>query len=293
MNKEIKYFIYCRKSSEDSQRQIASIDDQINALKAVAEREGLTIIKTFTEERSAKDPGRPIFNKVLDRIVAGDANALLCWDIDRLSRNPIDNGRLQWMLQKSVISIIKTPGRSYYPEDAGLLMSIEGGRATDYVMRLSKNVRRGLSSRIEKGWRPNLAPIGYKNDGQKGEKIIIPDDQFVLVRKMWDLLLTGTYSVPEIVDIANNKWGFRTVIRRKLGGKPLSLAQIYKTFGDPFYYGSFYWTNTDTGETKLIKGSHQPMITEQEYWRAQVLLGRKGKVNQRQEILCNRIYYLW
>lgn len=275
---DIKFFTYSRKSSEDSQRQVASIGDQTNALKQIAEREGLLITKAFTEERSAKDPGRVVFNDMLSCIENGEANGLICWDIDRLSRNPIDNGRLQWMLQKGVIKVIKTPGRSYYPEDAGLLMSIEGGRATDYVLRLSKNVKRGLNGRVAKGWRPSLGPIGYKNQGDKGEKIIVPDENtFELVRNMWDLLLTGTYSVTKILDIANTKWGLRTTIRRRLGGKPLSHAQIYKMFKDPFYYGYFEWKNNDGEDIELVKGNHKPMITEKEYWRAQVLLGRKGK----------------
>lgn len=172
-NQNLIFFDYLRRSSEESsQRQIASIPDQANTLGIIVERESLSLVRSFKEERSAKDPGRPVFNDMLDRIQKGEANALLCWDIDRLSRNPIDNGRLQWMLQKSVIKVIKTPGRSYYPEDAGLLMSIEGGRATDFVMRLSKNVKRGLNGKALKGWRPSGGPIGYINVGK--EKVIKP-----------------------------------------------------------------------------------------------------------------------
>ncbi len=280
MRQDIKYFVYARKSSEDSQRQIASIGDQIGALKGVVEREGLVLAaEPFTEVKSAKDPGRPIFNGVLDRIQAGEANALLCWDIDRLSRNPIDNGRLQWMLQKGVIKVIKTPSRSYYPEDAGLLMSIEGGRATDFVMRLSKNVKRGLNGKALRGWRPSAGPIGYINVGtEKGSKTIAPDpERFEIVRRMWDLFLTGNYSVSKIRDIASNEWFLRTLTRRKIGGKALSMSHMYNIFSDTFYYGYFPWRNPETDEVSLYKGLHQPMITEKEYIRAQVLLGKKGK----------------
>ncbi len=276
--KQIKYFIYTRKSSEDSNRQVASIQDQKDTNDKIIKNEGLTLVETYSEEKTAFVPGRPIFNEMMDRIQRGEANAILCWDYDRLSRNPIDSGKIMWMLQNSVIKLVRTPGRTFYPEDAGLLMSIESGRSTDYSMRLSKNVRRGLKSRIAKGWRPNLAPIGYLNKGVKGEKTIIKDERtFEIVRKMWDLLLTGSYSVTSILDIANNKWGLRTTVRTKLGGKPFSHAQIYKMFNDTFYYGYFWIKNNETGEKELIKGSHQHMITEREYWRAQVLLGRKGK----------------
>ncbi len=281
MQAAIKYFVYARKSSEDSQRQTSSIGDQIGALKGIVERDGLVLAaEPFTEEMSAKAPGRSVFNGMLDRIQAGEANALLCWDIDRLSRNPIDNGRLQWMLQKGVIKVIKTPSRSYYPEDAGLLMSIEGGRATDFVMRLSKNVKRGLNGKALRGWRPSAGPIGYINVGtEKGSKTIAPDpERFEIVRRMWDLFLTGNYSVSKIRDIASNEWFLRTLPRRKIGGKALSMSHMYNIFSDTFYYGYFPWRNPETDEVSLYKGLHQPMITEKEYIRAQVLLGKKGKI---------------
>lgn len=281
MNKniKIKYFAYCRKSSEDSSRQIASIKDQIDSLSGIIERENIELVtKPFTEEKSAKEPGRPVFNNLLDRIEKGEANAILCWDIDRLYRNPIDEGRLRWMLQKGIIQTIRTPYRQFYPEDAGLLMGVEGGRATDYVIRLSKNVKRGFKGKLAKGWRPCSSPIGYINIGDDGNKTIAPDPQtFDLVKQMWDLFLTGSYSVSQIKEIATNKWGLRTKIKRKLGGKPLSMSHMYKIFGDSFYYGYFWWKNPETGEKELYKGGHKPMISEKEYWRAQALLGKKGK----------------
>ena len=279
-DKEFRYFLYCRKSSEDKQRQIASIDDQVHALMQIVEREQLTLLgKPLKEEKSAKDPKRPVFDEMIERIKNGEANGIICWDIDRLTRNPIDGGTLAWMLQKGVIRAIKTPSRTYYPEDAGLLLSIEQGRATDFVIRLSKNVKRGLNGKASRGWRPSAGPIGYINVGvEKGSKTIANDPQrFELVRKMWDLFLTGTYSVSTIRDIATNDWGLRTLQRKKIGGKPLSMSHMYKIFGDSFYYGYFPWKDLDTGEEKMIKGNHQPMITEAEYWRAQTLLGKKGK----------------
>ncbi len=250
------------------------------SIEKVVNTEGLNVVtKPFTEERSSKDPGRPVFNEMLERIEKGEANALLCWDIDRLYRNPVDEGRLRWMLQKGVIKVIKTPYRSFYPEDAGLLMGVEGGRATDYVIRLSKNVKRGLTSKALRGWRPNGGPIGYLNIGiEKGSKTIASDpDRFPLIRKMWDLYLTGVYSVSDIQKKANNEWGLRTLTRRKIGGKPLSMSHMYRIFNDSFYYGYYPWKDYETGEITMVKGLHEPMITEAEFWRVQVLLGKKGK----------------
>ncbi len=56
-----QYFIYCRKSTEDEERQILSIEAQLTELREFAKRDGLLIVKEFTESRTAKEPGCPIF----------------------------------------------------------------------------------------------------------------------------------------------------------------------------------------------------------------------------------------
>lgn len=261
---EHKFFIYCRKSSESEDRQAASIEDQLAAIQRVVDAQNLCVVATFTEERSSKSPGRPVFNEMVARINAGEANALIVWDNDRLARNPIDNGTIAWMLQTGVLQVIKTPGRSYYPEDAGLLLSIEQGRATDFVIRLSKNVKRGLNSKADKGWRPSGGPIGYINVGiEKGNKTIDKDpERFDLVRRMWEYYLTGQYSVRELREIVNEQWGLRTPQRRKLGGKKLSMSHLYRILNDPFYTGKFVWRDPETGEARLYEGKHPAIITE-------------------------------
>ena len=104
----IKYFLYARKSSEAEDRQAASIDAQKDELLKIAEEQGLAIVEVLTESQSAKKPGRPVFNKMLERIYKGEANGIICWKLDRLARNPVDGGQISWMLQQSAIAQIVT-----------------------------------------------------------------------------------------------------------------------------------------------------------------------------------------
>src|SRR5262245_54918072 len=126
MTPRIKFFLYVRKSTDEKDRQIMSLDSQTTELRVFAERENIFIYETIEESKTAKQPGRPRFNELLNRIERGEANGLLCWDIDRLYRNPIDEGRVRWLLQKGVIASIRTPTRQFLSEDAGLLMGVEG-----------------------------------------------------------------------------------------------------------------------------------------------------------------------
>ncbi len=75
----IKYFLYARKSSEGEDRQVSSIESQIDELTKLAEKNNITITEVFSEAKSAKAPGREVFRKMIDRIKKGEANGILCW----------------------------------------------------------------------------------------------------------------------------------------------------------------------------------------------------------------------
>lgn len=268
----LRYFIYCRKSSQDDDRQVLSIESQITELKRVAERLNLEVVDVVTEAQSAKAPGRPLFNRMLDRISKGEAAGILCWKLDRLARNPPDGAAVSWLLQQGVLKCIQTPDRSYRPEDNVMLMSVELGMANQYIIDLRKNVLRGLRTKAENGWMPGNVPLGYRNErwAEKGrKKVLVDTDRYPLVRRIWDLILKHGESPTRVLEIATTEWGLRT--RR---GTLLSRAALYSLLANPFYTGMFEFP---IGSGRWFQGKHQPMVTPDEFDRMQILLGRKGR----------------
>lgn len=258
--------IYARKSSESEDRQVQSLDDQVRALQNFAERENIRVSEIIQEARSAKTPyTRPEFEKLIAKINSGEIEGVLTWAINRLSRNLVDGGIIAHLLQTSKLQFIKTPERTYKPEDNVLIMSIENGMATSFVQDLSRNVKRGLRGKCERGWYPGAAPIGYKNNFETHE--IEPDPRsFGIVKHGWKMILSGGFNMMDI---------HRELVRMGLQGiqkrtknQPIGRTTVYRIFTNRFYAGEFDFSG------KRYVGKHIPMITKSEFEQAQSILAK-------------------
>lgn len=283
--KQLVVIRYRRKSTEGDERQIASLSDQANALDEIIARLGIERSKIFAdveESKSAKEPGRIGFNnELLKPIEQGKANAIVCWHADRLSRNAIDTAALVRLMDTGKLHAIITNQQIFWntPMDK-FMLALLCGQAKLENDNKGINVKRGLAGKLRKGWRPGKAPIGYLNNKarERGDRdIMIDPERFHLVRKLWDVFLTGHYSVRQLHKFAAHELRLRTLPTKKQGGKPLSLSHIYKILTEPFYYGSFWWKTENGQERELMKGIHAPMITEEAYRLAQAILGHRDK----------------
>ena len=282
---QIKYIAYSRKSTESEERQILSLDDQKREVEEIERRGNLKVVERYLgsergESQTAHKRGRPIFNHIMRQIEAGKGNGLLVWHPNRLARNAYDGGLLITLMDEGKLFEIRTPHRTYHntPDDK-FFLQLEFGMAKKSSDDNSVAVKRGLKTKLQMGWYPSRAPLGYRNTviKEKGANEIIKDpERFDVVRQMWNLMLTGNYTPPQILKIANEEWKLKTRPTKKYSGlKPLARSAIYNIFTNPFYYGWFEYG--EKNNKQLYKGKHEPMITEEEFDRVQKLLGRDGR----------------
>ena len=191
------YFIYARKSSESEDRQVLSIDAQIDELKRFAESQCLTVAEVFTESRSAKHSGRPVFTAMLEALRNPDVTGIIAWKLDRLSRNLADAALISEAMDNGLLHEIRTPSQTFRNTSTDRFMSgMEWLVGRKYSDDLSENVKRGMRTKVSQGWYPGMAPLGYLNDRNhpQGQRKIIRDPvRFPLVRQLWDMMLTGSF----------------------------------------------------------------------------------------------------
>lgn len=271
------YAQYSRKSSESKEKQALSIFEQNEECKKAVVRDNLKIAHIFEESRSAYKPNnRPAFTQMIELIEAKKVNAILTWKPDRLCRNPMEGGHLLQLLQDGKLQEIRsTDGEKYTQDSDHLILQIHFGMANQYSRNLSKNVKRGnhYIFHNKKKWIGPAKPgyINYYDEKAKEKKIGVDELRFPLIQNAIKLILSGTHTPMEAFDVLNNKWKFRSRKRGSLGGKPLAKSGWYRILTDSYYYGLMVRTE---GE---VIGTHQPMLTEDEFDTLQVILGRKGK----------------
>ena len=143
--------MYCRKSSESSERQALSLSAQERELNELAIKKSLYVVDTFRESKSARKPNLRIdFNTMIEKIVNKEADGIICWRLNRLSRNWTDTGTILQLLTDGIIKEIVTHERTYTSENTNdILLGVEFGESSEFSKKLSQDIKRGYREKFQ------------------------------------------------------------------------------------------------------------------------------------------------
>ena len=260
-----KFFLYARKSTDVEDKQVLSIEAQLDELREYATREGLDIAREFVEKKSAKIPGRVIFNEMLERIEAGDATAILAWHPDRLARNSIDGGKIIYLLDTRKIMALKFPSFWCEPTPQGkFMLNMAFGQSKYYVDSLSENVKRGLRQKLRRGEYPSLAPVGYIHN--QLDKTLSVDTRYgPVIRQAFELYARGDYTLGRIGSMLEEN---HLLSKR---GQRIHISRATFILSNPFYYGHFRYSG------ELYEGKYEPIVSKQLFDAVQVVMKQRGR----------------
>src|SRR4030065_2637422 len=261
----MKYILYARKSTEEDDRQILSIEAQLVELQEYAAKEKLEIVASLCKAQTAKEPGRMKFAEMLSFLESGKADGILSWNPDRLARNSIDGGQIIYLLDTGKIKDLKFPTHWFENTPQGkFMLNIAFGQSKYYVDNLSENIKRGHRAKLRKGIWPSFAPLGYTNN-PKTRAIDIDSEKSPLVRKAFELYATGEYTLKAVAIILDQAG----LISYK--GNVLSVSCVQRMLQNPIYYGVFSFNG------EIYDGTHEPIISKKLFDCVQQVMSNRGK----------------
>lgn len=248
----MKAALYARYSS-DNQRD-ASIEDQLRICRARAEREGWTIIDSYTDRAiSGASLLRPGVQELISDALKGRFEVILAESLDRLSRDQEDIAGLYKRMRFAGVSIVTLSEG----EVRELHIGLKGTMGALFLKDLADKTRRGLRGRVEKGRSGGGLCYGYDvvrtaDPDDRGEREINPVEANVVRRIFRDYLsgqssrtIAMTLNREGISGPQGKEWGPSTIHGNPKRGTGILNNELY--IGRLVWNRLRYMKDPDTG----------------------------------------------
>ena len=220
--------IYARYSSDSQSEQ--SIEGQLRVCNEYAKNNNILVLKTYIDRAmTGTNDNRPDFQRMLKDSARKEWNYVICYKLDRFSRNKYETAIHKKELKDNGVKVISAT--EYIPDtpEAIIFESMLEGYAEYYSAELSQKIRRGNNESRRKG---NLTggriPYGYKNVNKKA---IIIEEQAEVVRYIYEQYAMGVF-VKDII---------KTLTAKGIlyHGKPFVNNTVYKILKNERYSGIY------------------------------------------------------
>lgn len=187
----MKTAIYIRVSTEEQVKEGYSIQAQRNKLEAYCISQGWDIMGFYIDEGiSAKDTERPELQRMIKHIEQGVIECVLVYRLDRLTRSVLDLYNLLDIFEKHHCKF-KSATEVYDTTTAigRMFITIVAALAQWERENLGERVKMGMQEKARQGkWTVSIPPYGYDKEG---DDLVINKNEAVIVRKIFDLYLSG------------------------------------------------------------------------------------------------------
>lgn len=263
--------LYIRVSTDDQAEKGYSQRDQEDRIRRYCNANGITIGDVVYEDHSAKSFIRPEWSKLLTNLKrkSSKTNLILFTKWDRFSRNAGDAYQMISTLRRLGVEpqAIEQPLDLTIPENKMMLAIY---LSTPEV----ENDRRALNTFLcmrrakKEGRLMGRAPYGYINKcRENGTKYVdVKEPEASGMKWAFTEIGKGMRAVNDIRKEMNS-----------LGGRFVSRSSFHELIRNPTYYGKIFIPKYGNEQAVLVKGLHEPLITEALFDKVQLIID--GKVN--------------
>ncbi len=230
--------IYARVSTDEQAEKGYSLQTQLEAMREYAAKNGMTTVRELQDDYSGAKIDRPALDTLRAMLESKEADAVIVYAADRLSRNLAHSLILREEFNRAGVELhYVNRGKSEDTAESRLMENIEGVIAEFEREKIRERMRRGKIGKAKAGkWAGyGRAPYPFRQVGKgRDARLEIDEAQAAIVRRIVDMFL-GQNGYPRMglipiakrltaegVPTAYGARGWRTgVIRLLLTGKEI------------------------------------------------------------------------
>ncbi|MFH1031624.1 MAG: recombinase family protein [Chloroflexota bacterium] len=255
--------IYCRVSTEDQEREGTSLQTQLECCSTYCKNKDYDIPYRFSEAYSGLKLERPELVKLRELIRTEAIDVLVCYSLDRLTRDPGHGVIITQELEKHGVKLEAVTEDVDTSELGKLITYIRGYASKVEAVKIGERTMRGKKAHAEKG----DIPAGFgRYNGYLGlkhtNKRLVHDGQIDIAREILLRCLDGESSSQITVDLQRRKV-------HGIGGGIIQRSAVSRVLrNSKVYSGIITWDGI------VIKGKVEPIISEEQADQIQRQLAR-------------------
>ena len=281
MNIDLKVAAAYIRVSTDNQTEL-SPDSQLKIVREYAKQHGFIIPNEYVFREDGisgrRADKRPMFNEMIATAKQKPSPfaAVLLWKFSRFARNQEESIFYKSMLRKNGVEVVSVSEPMIDGPFGTLIERIIEWSDEYYSIRLSGEVRRGMTERVERGGAVSIPAFGY--DIVDKQYVVNPDTA-PIVKKIFADYLSG---IP-IIRIARQLNGQQIKTTR---GNVWENRTVEYILYNPVYIGKIRWNpkrrtrrNYDDPDIMIVDGSHEPIIDKDTFEKVQERLAAQKKAH--------------
>ena len=266
MQEKLKCAIYTRVSTDNqAEVEFNSCEAQEEKIHSfIKSQENMELFKVYSDPGfTGANMNRPALMEMLQDIKQNKINVVISYKIDRLTRSPKDFYQLIELFEKYNVDFISVTERFDTSTPSGRLLRNIMLTFSQFERELTiERTKDKMLQRAQKGmWNGGIVPFGYK---AVNKKLVIDKKNARIVENIY-----GSYIEDQSIAKITKELLNGNIKDSK--GLALSKSRIYNILRNPIYTGKIKYNG------KLLKGNHNPIISEEIFDIAQKIHRKRIK----------------